>query len=133
MSNPHIASSTLNDEPYTPFHLFAGDREVITKSATISSGANVAQYAVLGKVDATGEYKLCDLDAIDGSEVPRAIAAQPALAAGADVVAPIYIGGFFNIAALVWDASFDTDAKKLAAFDVGNHSISVGVVGYSAP
>jgi hypothetical protein len=38
MSNPHIASSTLNDEPYVPFQLFAGDREVVTRPVTISSG-----------------------------------------------------------------------------------------------
>lgn len=132
MSNPHIASSDLT-ESYTPFHLFAGDLPVATIPVTISSGANVAQYAVLGQVTATGEYKLCDLAAVDGSQVPRAIAAQPALAASADVVAPVYIAGFFNVAALVWHASFDTDLEKTNAFIAGNHAIRVGPVGYSSP
>lgn len=132
MSNPHIASSDLT-ESYTPTHLFAGDLPVATKPVTISSGADVAQYAVLGRVDATGEYKLCDLAAVDGSAIPRAIACHDVDSSGADVVAPVYIAGFFNVAALVWHASFDTALEKATAFDTGNHMIRVGAVGYSAP
>jgi hypothetical protein len=133
MSNPHIASSTLNDEPYVPFQLFAGDREVVTRPVTISSGANVAQYAVLGQITASGEYVLCNLAATDGSQIPRAIAAQPAAAAAADVVCPVYVAGFFNKAALVWHASFDLEREKDDAFLAGNHAISIGTVGYSSP
>jgi hypothetical protein len=131
MGQMHIASGDPAAESYTPTHLFAGDRPVSTKTVTISSGADVAQYAVLGKVTASGEYKLCDLAAVDGSEVPRAIACYDVDSSGADVVASVYTAGFFNHAALVWHASFDTLAEKLAAFDTGNHSISIGEVGYS--
>src|SRR5690349_12633729 len=108
MGDMHIASGDPAAESYTPTHLFAGDREVVTKTVTISSGADVVKYAVLGKVDASGEYKLCALDAVDGSEVPRAIACYDVDSSGADVVASVYVGGFFNHAALVWDDSFDT-------------------------
>jgi hypothetical protein len=130
-NNPHIAFGDPAAETVTQVGLFAGDRPVATKTVTISSGADVAKYAVLGKVDASGEYKLCDLAAVDGSAVPRAIACYDVDSSGADVVAAVYTAGFFNHAALVWHASFDTLAEKLAAFDVGNHSISVGEVAYS--
>jgi len=37
--------------------------------------------------------------------------------AGGTTTVAVWYSGNFNIDALVWDASYDTDAKKLAAFD----------------
>ncbi|MDV7393625.1 head decoration protein, partial [Arthrospira platensis SPKY1] len=53
----------------------------------------------------------------DGSEVPVGIACESASSAAADAAGSIYVSGDFNIDQLVWDASFDTDLKKIAAFD----------------
>lgn len=131
MADPNIAYGNPSAESYAPFHLFAGDRPVATKTVTISSGSNLAQYSVLGRVDATGEYVLCNNGASDGSQVPRAILCQACDATSADTKAAVYVSGFFNHAALVWHASFDTLAEKLSAFDAGNHSISVGELTYS--
>ena len=46
--------------------------------------------------------------------------------------APVAYSGNFNIDALVWDASFDTDAKKLAAF-TGSTSPTQIVLGKRDP
>lgn len=57
----------------------------------------------------------------DGGQVgirAAAVAILPATTDGDDTTAiPVYRSGHFNVDALVWDASFDTLAKKLAAFE----------------
>lgn len=53
-----------------------------------------------------------------GSIQAIGVAVLPATAGAADTPAiPVYRAGAFNADALVWHASYDTDAKKLAAFD----------------
>jgi hypothetical protein len=45
------------------------------------------------------------------------------------VVAPVYVAGEFLRDSLVWDASYDTAAKKATAF--ADTAIVVKVVGFS--
>jgi hypothetical protein len=52
--------------------------------------------ALLGKVTATGEYRLSRCGANDGSQVPDAILLEPVDATAADVEAAIAIAGEFN-------------------------------------
>lgn len=56
-----------------------------------------------------------------GGVKPIGVLAQAAsLGASGEATGPVWYSGCFNIAALVWHSSFDSDAKKLAAFrDVG--------------
>lgn len=97
--------------------LFAGSSEVVTEPVVFASGADVAKWAVVGRITASGKCVLCNPGAADGSETPIGIAVESASAAGADAAGNIYIAGDFNIAALTWHAGFTTDIAKKAAFD----------------
>ena len=97
--------------------LFAGDFPVENVPVAVLSGtAAFAAFTVLGKVTASGKYIPSVETAVDGSENPVAIAVYPVDASGSDVVAQAYVAGSFNMDKLVWDASYDTDAKKLDPF-----------------
>lgn len=55
--------------------------------------------------------------AVDGSIKPIGVLAHAiATPAGQTANATVYRGGAFKKDSLVWDASYNTDAKKLAAF-----------------
>lgn len=97
--------------------LFAGDMEVVTEEGIIDTGV-LAKYTVLGKITATGALVALTPGAVDGSAVAYGILTQPVDATAADVRAGVYIGGFFNDAALVWPAgvAHDTLIERKAAF-----------------
>jgi len=98
--------------------LFAGDYPVENIGVTVASGAGVvAEYTVVGKVTASGKYVPCDLAAVDGSQVPVGVLVYGVDATSADVAAQMYVSGVFNMDKLVWHTSFDTEAKKLTAFN----------------
>lgn len=115
----HIATSESEDIAATP-PVFAGEYPIETIPVTLLSGAGViAPLSVVGKVTASSKFVMCDLAAVDGSEVPAFIVVDGGDATSADLVVKAYKSGTFNIDALNWHASFDTDAKKLAAFQAG--------------
>lgn len=118
----HFIAGRVSDEIYTPVQVIVGATPVVTKSETFITGANVAALTVCGRITASGKLIKSVSTAVDGSQVPCAIAIHDVASAAADKVGPAYLQGEFNIDALVWDASFDTDAKKLAAF-TGGHII----------
>ena len=110
-----FAASGKTDEVFTPEQVVIGASDVITRPETYKSGANVVALAVCGRITATGKLIKSVQTAVDGSQVPCAIAIEDVASAGADVVAPAYIAGEFNIDALVWDATWTTDALKLGS------------------
>jgi len=115
----HIATSQ-NEDIAAVAPVFAGEYPVETIPVTLASGAGViAPLSVVGKVTATGKFVMCDLDADDGSEVPAFIVVDGGNATSADLTVKAYKSGTFNSDALTWHASFNTDAKKLAAFGAG--------------
>lgn len=117
--NQNIAGSESEVIAAIP-ELFAGDYPVENLIGTVATAAgSVAALTVLGKITASNKYVPCDLGASDGSEVPARILIHAADATSADVTAQMYVSGCFNIDALTWHSSFDTDAKKLAAFTSG--------------
>ncbi len=85
---------------FTPDNLIAGEYPRVERVVTIASGANLTKGAVLGKITASGKYKLSASASADGSEVPDAILAETATAASADVQAVVYFAGEFNELAL---------------------------------
>jgi hypothetical protein len=93
--------------------LIAGDFRAM-KKVTIAAGADLTRGAVLGQV--TADYKFAQLNpaGADGTEVARAILAEDAAAASADVEANIYLVGEYRLADLVWPGSI-TDPQKNAA------------------
>lgn len=81
---------------FTPDDLIAGDFPVRTRKVTLISGQNVVRGAVLGIITASGKYNLSLAAAGDGSNTPRAIAAEDVDATGGDKDLVVYISGDFN-------------------------------------
>ena len=107
----------MTSDAYIPDQLIAGDLKLVTESVTIAAGANLVRGSVLGVVTATGKFKLSATAAGDGSEVPVAILADAAAAAGVDVVAGVYLTGEFNERAVTLGAGWTTATAKAALRD----------------
>jgi hypothetical protein len=111
-----IAESTT--ETYNPDNLVAGDTPAISNvSGTLFAGQNLARGAVVGRITASGKFTLCNNGAVDGSDVPVGVLAHAIDASAADKACQVYTQGCFRKSELVWDASFNTDPEKDAAFD----------------
>lgn len=106
-----------------PVHgdIFAGSSDVITKPGTLVSGqGTVVRGQVLGLVTASGKFAKHNPGAADGSQTAVAIAAFPADATSADAALAVYVAGEFAMDLLVWHATTDTEAERLAAFSIGS-------------
>lgn len=100
-------------------------REVVTVNE--AAAKTYAVGTVLGKVTASGKYKIAVETAVDGSKVGAAIVlADAAIAATTDTKLVVLVKGPSSVAkgALVLDATYDNDTKKnvlyadLAAKDI---------------
>lgn len=91
------------------------------KEVTVNEAA-IKTYAVgtvLGKVTATGKYKIAVETAVDGSKVAAAIVINDhSIAATTDTKIVTLVKGPLEISkgALVLDATYDNDAKKDAVY-----------------
>jgi hypothetical protein len=124
-----LASSNLAAGTFTPDQRYAGDANLISNNFTLIAGQNLPDLSVLGRITASGLLTLCNPGASDGSQVPVAILVE-ATNAVANTVTAVYTAGEFNIDALNWHSSFNTDALRLNAFGV-NGSIIMRKPGYS--
>ena len=111
------AEGFTNQGSYTPDNLIAGEYPRVARVVTIASGANLAQGALLGKITASGKFKLSASAATDGSEVPDAILAEAANATAADVQAVVYFSGDFNESALSLGAGHTLASVKAGLRD----------------
>ena len=101
------------------------------KQVTINESADKTYGVgtVLGKVTATGKYKIAVESAVDGSNVPAALVLEDVkVSSGVDKKLVIMYRGpaIVSKAALVLDASFNTDAKKVAAY-AALEALNIGV------
>ena len=91
------------------------------KEVTVNEAA-IKTYAVgtvLGKVTATGKYKIAVETAVDGSKVAAAIVISDAtIGAAVDTKLVVLVKGpaEVSIGALVLDATYDNQAKKDAVY-----------------
>ena len=90
-------------------NLLAGDFPLVTLPITVVSGENVSRGAVMGKITASGKYKLCTVDSSDGSEVAELVMSMDVDASAADAPGIGYLTGDFNENALTF-GSVDTYA-----------------------
>jgi len=92
---------------YEPDELFAGTLiPVYTIGGTLLTDATVyPRGAVLGKITASGKYKLVDSAAVDGSENPVAVLLDAVDATAADKVGTLTLSGDFNANALTYGGS----------------------------
>lgn len=83
------------------------------------SAATLAIGTVLGKVTATGKYKVCVQTAVDGSQTAAGVLMEDKTVANAtDTKALILVRGPASVSkgGLVLDASHNLDAEKLAIY-----------------
>jgi hypothetical protein len=107
-------------DTYFQKFLLSGDMPRLASfPMTVKANETLAQFTVVG-LDAGGKLvKAVFDDEEDGSPIKAVGVLTQAVVgnAGGTTTVPVFFSGCFNPAALVWDASFDTDAKKLAAFN----------------
>lgn len=78
-------------------NLIAGsNHQTISRSITLLSGQNVLRGAVLGTVTSTGKFVLSASASTNGSQTPKAIAAEDCNATSGDKTLLVYIAGEFN-------------------------------------
>ena len=93
-----------------------------TRAVVTVNEAAAKTYAVgtvLGKVTASGKYKIAVETAVDGSKVADAIVVGDySIAAATDTKVLVLVRGpaIVSKAALVLDTTYDTDAKKAAVY-----------------
>lgn len=102
-----LAEGFTQEDAYTPFHLFAGEKQTVTNQ--IRTGAAGLMQFQTYMYDANGVA--IPYDGAADSELIGA-AAQP-IAANSE--GPGYEEGVFNHAALLWPAALDTLDKRKAA------------------
>ena len=91
-------------------------KEVVVNEAAAKT---YAVGTVLGKVTATGKYKIAVETAVDGSKVAAAIViSDAAIGAAVDTKLVVLVKGpaEVSIGALVLDATYDNQAKKDAVY-----------------
>ena len=92
-------------------------KEVIVNEAAAKT---YAVGTVLGKVTATGKYKIAVQTAVDGSEVAAAIVlADQSIPATTNTKVVVYTKGPLEVSrdALVLDATYDQPTEKQAVYD----------------
>jgi hypothetical protein len=110
-----LAQSEVGDS-YTIPALFAGDKHITTIPVKVLSGQNLAQYAVVARVSASGKVVAWAPAASDGSQIAIGVLVHAIDASAGDRDGTIYNGGSFNIDALVWPGGATT-VQKVRAFD----------------
>ena len=100
---------SLTTTTLTRTTIIAGDNYgPVTKTATISSGANLVAGTILARVTATGELAAYDADAHAGTvgdpytglEIPVAVLMEDAAAASADVTAVVGFAGVYKTSSM---------------------------------
>ncbi len=107
-------------ETFTPDNLIAGDFPVVTDEVTIASGQNLVRGSALGKITSGGEFKLCDIASVDGSEAIKNILAEDCDASLASVDhVPVYLSGEFLESGVTFGGSTGVEDVRDAARDLG--------------
>lgn len=100
--------------------LFAGEADIVTSQGKLVTGVAYVAGQVLGRVAASGLFGKHDPGAATGVEKAVAILAYDVATPTGGKQEAIYLGGVFNIDALTFHASTNTDDLKKAAFDGTN-------------
>lgn len=117
IGNPGLAAG-VDTEAFTQFDALLSDvPAVFAVDYTLAASQDIALYEAVG-FDGSGEI----VPAVEAGGVgPIQAIGISAMAitsgVGENPSISVIRGGHWNIDALVWDASYDTDAKKLAAFN----------------
>ena len=112
-AQPGVAHFELSDD-YVNTHILNGEHPALSPAISGESGAAIERWQVVG-YDASGDIVPATWDA-DPADAIQAIgvATNATTAAGERVL--YWYAGHFNLSLLVFDATFDTEAKRLGAF-----------------
>lgn len=100
-------------------NLITGDYPLKGEEVTLESGQDLNRGALLGKVTASGEYKLSASGAGDGSETPVAILADTTDASTAATKCVAWIKGEFNYRAMTFGTGHTYENTKDALAQKG--------------
>lgn len=97
----------------------SGDTPVTTTTEKVGQNTNLAIYSVVGRAAnaPTGNLVLATATGSPAIKPVGILTAPVTTGAGVSTTVDVYRSGMFNPDALVWDASFNTDALKFAAFE----------------
>ncbi len=118
----HGVAGFQSDQFNGPVELFANDTPlVVTDYGTLTTAqgnTGLAKWTPVFVDPGTREVKLAVIGSADPADDvhPNAITQVTIAANSGATNVQVYKAGTFNIKALNWPASFDTDAKKFAAF-----------------
>lgn len=117
-ADPGIASFEVLDT-YTQNFLLAGNHPELAPaySYPVKAGVVLAQFTVVG-LDTNG-FLVAAVQKAEATPVQAIGVLAHAVTGGATdgaVTGPVWYSGCFNMDALVWPATYNTDAEKLAAF-----------------
>lgn len=105
-------------DTYLQNYLLAGSHPELKPafSAPIPNSVDYAQFTVVGK-NSSGQLIPATWHATTPVKAIGVLVHAVALGASGSANGSFWYSGCFNMDMLVWDASFDTEAKKLAAFE----------------
>lgn len=105
--------ASFSSTSFIPPRLIAGNSdELVGEKITLVSGQNLSRGAVLGKITASGKYKLSASGASDGSETPDLILAEDTDASAGDKPALGYSRGDFIQEAIILGAGHTVASIK---------------------
>ena len=107
----------IESEDFTNAALFSGDFDVVTDNAAVDASVVAALPALTVMEWNAGKTAIQPAVQTSGHEVAGVLSAPYDPTISTLKVAPFMKSGIFNPDALVWDATFDTDAKKKAFFE----------------
>tara|TARA_R110001583_G_scaffold34551_1_gene115868 strand:- start:18064 stop:18417 length:354 start_codon:yes stop_codon:yes gene_type:complete len=105
----------MSTEIYALEDWITGSDPMQTTRGTVASGQNLAKYAPLGQVTATGKFVIWNPAGADGSENAVRLAPHAVDASAADTDAQLIKSGTFNPELVAWPGT-PTAAQKAIAF-----------------
>ena len=95
--------------------ILAGDFPTSTEAVTLAAGQNLKQGSVLGRVGTTGEYKLVNSAANDGSQEPYCVLMEDVNATDSAAVGIAYLSGEFIRDKLIFGGTDTWETHLVAA------------------
>lgn len=133
INHQNAGLAEIQTDAFTSVELLAGDTPAIVTDYGLAGSLGTPGIPAWTPVFVDEGTRAITLAVIDtgtpaNSVYPNAVTVADTPAGAATTASvPVYKAGSFNIRALNWPATFDTDAKKFGAFGkgVGSHQIFV--------
>lgn len=115
-----MSKNLVSIQSHEPDNLFVGGvMPIVTDTVTLKSGVAYARGSVLGIVTTDGLAVKVDSSKSDGSEEPYAVLADDIDATDGNAVAPVYLTGELNAAALIFGGNDTVATHKKALRAIG--------------